>query len=243
MSARSSWGGDLGSGCASGLSDRHSAVEIWRVDLRCGDPPDWALLDARERAVADAFVHPEDRERYGRAHCALRRLLANILGVAPAEAPIMVGPSGKPFLADAAKRVTFNLSHTRNTALIAIGCGAAIGVDVEDDDGRADFDEMIDTVFEAATAERLRREEPGRRRLLFLQGWTRKEALAKALGSGFLIDPRRFAAPLDGGGPWTVRLEGGSDFGLVDLSDGAAIAALAVENFMPRLLLRGYPPR
>ena len=219
-------------------------VVVWRVDLRFGDPPDWTLLDARERAVADAFIHPDDRERYGRTHCALRVLLADSLGIAPAEVPVMVGPSGKPFVADTAQRVTFNLSHSRNTALIAIGRATAIEVDVEDDDGRTDYSELVDTVFDAATAERLHYEAPRRRRLSFLRGWTRKEAVAKALGSGFVIDPRRFAVPLDSAGPWTVRLDhGGAEFGLVDLSDGAVVAALAVERFKPRLLVRDYRAR
>ena len=56
-----------------------------------GDLPDWSLLDARERAVADAFIHPDNRERYGRCHCALRMLLADVLGIAPAEVPVVVG--------------------------------------------------------------------------------------------------------------------------------------------------------
>jgi hypothetical protein len=33
---------------------------------------------------------------------------------------------------------------------------------------------------------------------------------------------------------------GGAEFGLVDLSDGVAVAALAVERFKPRLLVRDY---
>jgi 4'-phosphopantetheinyl transferase len=224
-----------------GSDDEQGTVVVWRVDLRLGEPPDWTLLDARERAVADAFVHADDRERYGRTHCALRMLLSDLLDIAPTDVPIAVGTSGKPFLAGAVQRVTFNLSHSRNTALIAIGRAAEIGIDVEDDDGCDDYSEMIDTVFDRVTAERLHREEPGRRRQLFLRGWTRKEAVAKALGSGFLIDPRRFEVPLDSGGPWTVRLrQGGPEFALIDLSDAAVVAALAVDRSKPQLLVYDY---
>lgn len=224
-----------------GSGDEQRTIVVWRVDLRLGEPPDWTLLDARERAVADAFVHSDDRERYGRTHCALRMLLSDLLDVAPTEVPVAAGPSGKPFLAGTAQRVTFNLSHSRNTALIAIGRSAEIGVDVEDDDGRTDYSELIDTIFDGETAERLHREEPRRRRQLFLRGWTRKEAVAKALGSGFLIDPRNFTVPLDSASPWTVRLhQGGAEFALIDLSDATVVAALAVERFKPRLLVRDY---
>jgi len=226
-----------------GSGDEQCTIVVWRVDLRLGAPPDWALLDTRERAVADAFVHSDDRERYGRTHCALRMLLSDLLDVAPTDVPLAVGASGKPFLVGTAQRVTFNLSHSRHTALIAIGRGAEIGIDVEDDDGCTDYSELIDTTFDKATAERLHREAPRRRRQLFLRGWTRKEAVAKALGSGFLIDPKRFPVPLDTASPWTVRLHhGGAEFALIDLSDAAVVAALAVEKFKPRLLVRDYHP-
>lgn len=224
-----------------GSEDEQCTIVVWRVDLRHGEPPDWTLLDERERAVADAFVYPDDRDRYGRAHCALRMLLSDLLDVAPTKVPLAVGKSGKPFLVGAAQRVTFNLSHSRNTALIAIGRAAEIGIDVEEDDGCTDYSELIDTAFDRATAERLHREEPQQRRQLFLRGWTRKEAVAKALGSGFLIDPKRFRVPLDSASPWTVRLQhGGAEFALIDLSDATVVAALAVERFKPRLLLRDY---
>ncbi len=233
-----------------GSGDEQCTIVVWRVDLRLGEPPDWTLLDTREQAVADAFVYPDDRERYGRTHCALRVLLSDLLDVPPTDVPLAVGKSGKPFLAGTAQQVTFNLSHSRNTALIAIGRNAEIGIDVEDDDGRTDYNELIDTVFDGETAERLHREEPQRRRQLFLRGWTRKEAVAKALGSGFLIDPRRFTVPLDSASPWTVRLRrGGAEFALFDLSDATVVAALAVERLKPRLLVRNYhrdrqhPPR
>jgi 4'-phosphopantetheinyl transferase len=226
-----------------GSGDEQSTIVVWRVDLRHDEPPDWTLLDGRERAVADAFVYPDDRDRYGRTHCALRMLLSDVLDVAPTNVPLAVGKSGKPFLVGAAQRVTFNLSHSRNTALIAIGRDAEIGIDVEDDDGCTDYSELIDTTFDDATAERLRREEPGRRRQLFLRGWTRKEAMAKALGSGFLIDPKRFTVPLDSASPWTVRLHhGGAEFALIDLSDAAVVAALAVGGLKPRLLVRDFHP-
>jgi len=224
-----------------GSDDVQRTIVIWRVDLRPGEPPDWTMLDARERAVADAFVHSDDRQRYGRTHCALRILLSDVLNVAPADVPIAAGTSGKPHLAGPAQRVTFNLSHSRNTALIAIGCAGEIGIDVEDDDGCTDYSELIDTVFDRATAERLHREEPRRRRQLFLRGWTRKEAVAKALGSGFLMDPKCFTVPLDNDSPWTVRLHrSGADFALIDVSDAAMVAALAVERFKPRLLVRDF---
>lgn len=224
-----------------GSGDEQGTIVVWRVDLHPGEPPDGSLLDARERTVADAFVYPDDRERYIRSHGALRVLLSDRLGVPPASVPIGVATSGKPLLVGPAQEVTFNLSHSRNTALIAIGHAVEVGIDVEDDDGCTAYSELIDTVFDKATADRINREDPQRRRHLFLRGWTRKEAVAKALGSGFQIDPKRFLVPLDSASPWTVCLPyGGAEFSLIDLSTAAVVAALAVESFKPRVLVRDY---
>lgn len=225
------------------LADGQRTIVVWRLDMRVGAPPDWEILDERERAIADSFVYADDRERYGRTHCALRMLLSDHLGMIPADVPIAVGTSGKPFLAGAAQDVTFNMSHSRHTALIAIGRGAEIGIDIEDDDGATDYGDLIDTVFDEETAERINRGDPQSRRQLLLRGWTRKEAVAKALGSGFLIDPKHFPVPLDRAGPWTVCLQDGSrTFCLIDLSAPDIAAALAVDGREPRVLLKDYRP-
>ena len=52
-----------------------------------------------------------------------------------------------------------------------------------------------------------------------------------------------FPVPLDTASPWTVRLPRvGAEFALIDLSEAAMVAALAVEKFKPRLLVRDYHP-
>lgn len=220
------------------------SVAVWRLDLGAPHEPDWHLLDGRERAAADAFVHAEDRARYGQVRCALRILLGDILDVAPASVPIRIGETGKPFLDGPAREVTFNLSHSRNTALIAIAHNVTVGIDVEDDDERSDFGEMIGSVFNDADAAVLQRLEPSRQRQAFLRGWTRKEAVAKALGSGFLIDPKRFAVPLDSAGPWIVHLPGIAQtaLGLADLSEGTFVAAIAAEGLRQRPGMRLFIP-
>ena len=44
-----------------GPGDAQCTVVVWRVNLRFGDPPDWTLLDPRERAVADVSFTPSNR--------------------------------------------------------------------------------------------------------------------------------------------------------------------------------------
>ncbi|MCW2283816.1 4'-phosphopantetheinyl transferase [Rhodoblastus acidophilus] len=222
--------------------DLTGEVAVWRIDFRTSAPPDWSLLDARERAVADAFIHAEDRDRYGHSHCAVRRLLACFLDMEPGAVPVAVAPFGKPFIAGASRGLTFNLSHSKRTALVAIARGSAVGVDVEDDDGLMDYDEMIDAVFGETDSEHLRRESPSRRRQSFLRGWTRKEAVVKALGLGFQLDPKQFRVPLEDAGLWEVVVgeNDNAQIGLSDLSEGEVIAAIAAEGLRHRPRVRPY---
>lgn len=123
-------------------------VEIWEISFDEAGAVDWQLLDPRETAAADAFIHAEDRYRYGVIHTALRLRLSELLGIAAEAVPIVVGAHGRPFVAGRAAEIDFNLSHSRRTGLIAISKAGTVGVDVEDRDATADYSEMIDTIFE-----------------------------------------------------------------------------------------------
>ncbi|UYO38355.1 4'-phosphopantetheinyl transferase superfamily protein [Rhodopseudomonas palustris] len=142
---------------------------------------------------------------------------------------IVVGAHGRPFVAGRAAEIDFNLSHSRQTGLIAISKAGTVGVDVEDRDVAADYSEMIDTIFEQREAACLHRLERSVRNDLFLRGWTRKEAVAKAVGTGFLLDPKLFQEPLDDSGSWTVSVRSplSRRLALIDLSSDARAAAVA----------------
>lgn len=204
-------------------------VEIWEISFDEAGEVDWQLLDPRETAAADAFIHADDRYRYGVIHSALRLRLSELLGVAAEAVPIVVGAHGRPFVAGRAAEIDFNLSHSRRTGLIAISKAGTVGVDVEDRDVAADYSEMIDTIFEQHEAVCLHRLERSVRNDLFLRGWTRKEAVAKAVGTGFLLDPKLFPVPLDDRGSWTVSVRSPMSrrLSLIDLSSDARAAAVA----------------
>jgi 4'-phosphopantetheinyl transferase len=169
---------------------------LWRVDL---DAPATAqalaCLDRTEQERARRFVFERDRSRYLAAHAALRQTLADRTGHAAAQLVFAPGPHGKPALAGRAAQ-RFNLSHSQDVGLIALGDGGEIGVDVERlrpfDDAMAlaasHFTPMEQAALAAAT--------PGPDRdAAFLRCWTRKEACLKALGIGLgLVDTRSFHA-------------------------------------------------
>jgi 4'-phosphopantetheinyl transferase len=168
-------------------------LHVWTLALDVADPT------SRQRLVARA---------------GLRLLLGSYLGIDPRDVAIARGIGGRPELV-AAHDLSFNLSHTAGLALLAIGRGRAIGVDVEALDRRAPSAGLIERALNAREASRVTRAGPEGGTGVFLGYWTVKEAYAKALGVGLALDFRevgvkgRFDRPCldlpEGSGEWRVR--------------------------------------
>lgn len=174
-------------------------VALWLVGLA-----DWPLeheqasLSMQERERGSRFRFERDRRRYVAAHVALRDRLARHLGRHPADLRFETGPNGKPYLADPLSAWHFNLSHSAELALIALCKGLEVGVDLEVLRPVDDAHDLAASVFGPREQEELRMETGLARDRVFLQGWTRKEACLKALGSGFGLSPQSFEVGLGG---------------------------------------------
>lgn len=142
------------------------------------------VLSPAELARAERFVSPHDHRRFVHAHAAVRRLLGEVLGRAPASLRFVEGPRGKPALAPASG-VAFNLSHSGEHALVAIAADAGeVGVDIEVPRERVDHAALAASVFSPAERAELAALPDGERRAAFFRGWARKEAFIKAIGLG-----------------------------------------------------------
>lgn len=139
------------------------------------------LLSAAEHARADRFGTPELRDRYVTGRATLRTLLGRHLGVPPEAVTIERGRRGRPF-APMAPAVDFNISHTRDVALIAIATDVRIGVDIEHGERTLNVSGVSRKFMSPGEQEALGAlaEDARRRRLLRL--WTCKEAMSKATG-------------------------------------------------------------
>jgi 4'-phosphopantetheinyl transferase len=106
-------------------------VNFWTVPLDRTPVNDDApsLLSHDELERAGRFHFPQHRERYERARSALRRIVGMYSASEPRSIQFEYGPQGKPELAKTG--LNFNLSHSGDLALIGLGLGSAIGVDVE----------------------------------------------------------------------------------------------------------------
>lgn len=189
-------------------------VEVWRIDLASVATPDasaLATLSADERARHAAMRLPAPAKAFAVARLALRGLLAERLGRAPADLALARDARGKPVVAGA-PRCFFNLAHTDERVLVALCADAAVGVDVESAAAVAAAPGV--RALACAPGERawLVEHEAGAEAAL-ARLWTRKEAVLKAWGLGLA----RSMASLDLGDP-------GADCGRLQIAGEPPIA-------------------
>ncbi len=175
-------------------------MHLWRVELDVGAEAEAQLLEelaADEVARAEGFGSARARRRFVVARGTLRMLLGDLLDEHPGSIPIEVGPNGKPRLSGTERGLHFNVSHSGDLALVCITEGAEVGVDIEEVRPIPDAVEIARRRFAPAEAHFVEEGEAADVDRRFLTCWTRKEALAKALGAGLSFDLRSFAVPLD----------------------------------------------
>jgi 4'-phosphopantetheinyl transferase len=145
-----------------------------------------AWLSDAERRRAERFRFERDRRRFIVGRARLRELLAARLGVPPEAVELAYGGNGKPALAQryADSGWRFNIAHCDDVAVYAFSRDSDIGIDIEAIREIPEADAIAARFFSrreyAAYAALAPRERP----VGFLECWTRKEAVVKALGDG-----------------------------------------------------------
>lgn len=176
-------------------------IDVWAVDL--ARPPVAladleALLAADELVRADRFHFPRDRRRFVVRRGATRRLLASYLGRRPERLRFATGPNGKPSVEGLdAGGLTFNVTDSADLALIAVGVGVDLGVDVEWTERPRHTTRLVERFFSTVEIERWRTFPPELETAGFFRGWTCKEAYLKAIGTGLQTPLRHCTVELD----------------------------------------------
>ncbi|MDB5742995.1 MAG: hypothetical protein JWR68_1310 [Polaromonas sp.] len=163
-----------------------AGVAVWRLALDAQNVALDALLPllpADEQARCLRYRQPAHRLRFAAARVALRRLLAERLQIAVQAVALRIDGFGKPRLAGG-EGLHFNLSHSKNYALIALSARQPVGVDIEAV-GSPAGDWPVATAL--TPAERRHCSEQAHAEagtLAFFRIWSGKEAVLKALGLG-----------------------------------------------------------
>ena len=138
----------------------------------------------------------------------LRRVLAAYLGI-DADAVILVdGEHGRPALASSHDQsLGFNWSHSGDHALIALGRHVVPGIDVEHRRERPRALEIAQRYFNVDEATALATLPAADRSDAFLELWTAKEAVLKALGRGIAFGLHRLSIVSTGDQLTLLQLE------------------------------------
>jgi 4'-phosphopantetheinyl transferase len=199
-------------------------IYVWDVNL---DRPEREvegfrpLLSKDERERASRLRAPGLERRFIVCRATLRLLLARELSRRPDQLECTYSAAGKPDLKDhAAHGLYFNLTHSSESAKIAVSRVGPLGIDLEHI--RPDFATMpiAERFFSPAEQRALRQSPESDKAAAFFRCWTRKEAFVKAVGTGIgypldafdvAIEPNSQDALLavrvqsEAAQPWSIR--------------------------------------
>lgn len=176
-------------------------VDIWYGHMRLASDAMQKfspILNDEERQKAETFKVPLMRDRFTAVRGMLRLTLADYLNVSPANLQFEVGEYGKPRLI--CDSLHFNLSHTADHLLIAVGNFPNLGIDIEKLNQRSNLDAIAKRIFSGQELNRWRQLSADRQLLGFYRLWTKKEAFVKAVGRGIALGMELCEFDLEEGG-------------------------------------------
>lgn len=216
-------------------------VHVWRITLDQPAAVTHALrgiLGAGEARRANHSASERARIRFVVARGALRVILGQYLGIAPADLRFAVNEHGKPTLPNRPgwPNLTFNVSHSGDLALIAVAQERAVGVDVERIAAGRTPMAIAARFFSPAEITALCSLPADQQIIGFFNCWTRKEAYLKARGKGLALPLDQFDVSLKPGEPAALLAtrddpSEASRWSLQTIEPGPGyVAALAVEG-------------
>ena len=226
----------------------HSETHIWQLHIPYfrGARDRWfAWLSEDERARAQRFFRAEDCDRFTLSRGGLRYLLGRYLTCAPETLAFAYSPYGKPSLKLSSAALHFNLAHSGEWVVYAIGRQSLLGIDVENVTPHRYLDGLIQRCLTPQEQVNLPTSPP-ERLVSFIKHWTVKEAHLKAIGLGlsypmtdlqidWLPEPK-LARPAKAASvpitQWTLKL-------WYPAAD--AIAAVCIGQADSRILIQSFP--
>ncbi len=156
--------------------------DVWWGEVAAYAPWHDALLSPAERGRRDRYAFEADRARFAVGAALLRLVAGRMLGVAPERVEVdrrcqaCGQPHGKPRVGGAGPHLS--VSHSGDYVAVATCQDAPVGIDVENDARRTDYQALVGHVLGPAEA------PAAVDAAAFLRYWVRKEALVKATGDG-----------------------------------------------------------
>ncbi len=177
------------------------------LDRYRGDPD---VLSAAESARFRRMRSVGKRREFLAGRSAMRRVLAPLIDADPRDVPIEHGGHGKPEIGDH-EGLHFNLSHSGDQGLLAVGRRGPIGVDIELARPGRPFRRLARRFFAVPEFDWLDGLPAADLADGFYRLWTLKEAYLKAIGTGLTVSSRAFRFDPEIDPPLLVRTPKGHE--------------------------------
>lgn len=172
----------------------NSQIDIWQFALHTEFSEAQTILTPQEIARANRFYFAHHRRRFIIARATMRLILARYLDIIPHQLTFKENTYGKPELPDLSA-IQFNISHSGDLALLAVGCTTPLGIDLEFFSGRP-YTGIANNMFSITENQSLNNITPSLKPLTFFHIWSQKEALIKACGLGLSYPTQSFDVPI-----------------------------------------------
>ena len=177
-------------------------IDLWCINLNDSN------LDARldilsedEQQRMNKFAFAQGRNSFARSRCALRLILSDCLSHPAGEIKFNYNEHGRPQLATPAlSNIQFNLSHSKDMALIALAKGRQVGVDINYLGQTREWQPIARRSFSEAEQHSLFALAESCQDEMFYRTWSQKEAYTKAMGDGFSYGFSKFSVVVDSSG-------------------------------------------
>ena len=183
-----------------------NSIDIWVIDTANQSElaAEYGLLTEQELTRSQCFKDTALGIRWGLFRGAMRTILSEYTGIPAQEIRIDQEPGEKPSIQEleTEPRIEFNLSHSDRLALLAINSTYAIGVDLEFCREIPETDSLVRRFFSQSEQAAYFSIEDHLRTEAFYRGWTRKEAVIKAMGLGLKVPLEQFDVPLTHSEDW-----------------------------------------
>ncbi|MFP4563535.1 MAG: 4'-phosphopantetheinyl transferase family protein [Spirochaetia bacterium] len=212
------------------------------------------ILTREEVRRTESFPIPIEGARYAASRLFLRSVLAEYAGLPAGELEFCRGSRGKPVLSNGPSGLHFNLSHSGNSAALAVS-DTEVGLDIERHRRIRDLDFLVEYAFAPEEAAVFRELPGGAREEIFFRAWCLKEAVIKTWGerAALYLDRVRVISADSGaaaaGGRPVEKIRFEDSFArkgvlyrarLLDLLPGYSSAVCIRRNELPEIRIRRY---
>lgn len=167
-------------------------IDVWLFSLLEASDLRRQILSEDELLRADRFVFERHRRRFTVARSTLRQFLGCYLKQNPKHIQFDYLKNGKPFIKES--NIEFNLSHSGDWGLLAIGQNEALGIDIEFFSSRP-YQGIAEELFSEEECMALKELPKTAKTLGFFHIWAQKEAFIKASGLGLSYPTKTFTVP------------------------------------------------